>query len=298
MKFDFIIGNPPYQDETIGGNKEYAPPIYYKFMDEAYKVADRVELITPARFLFNVGSTPKAWNKKMLQDNHFKVLSYEAKSYVIFPNKDIKGGIAISYRDINCNYEPINRFTAFSELNTIIRKVQPKDEDSLSTIIYTQNRFNLEALYSDYPGLKNVIGSNGKDSRFRNNIFDKIPVFMDEESENSIQILGILKNKRVYRYIPIKYIDMSHKNIRKWKVFVPRANGSGALGEVLSTPLIGQPLIGHTQSFISIGAFEYKGEAEAALKYIKSKFCRVMLGILKVTQDNDREVWEKSYQLP
>ena len=62
MKFDFIIGNPPYQDETLGDNKGFAPPIYHLFMDETNKVADHVELIHPARFLFNAGSTPKAWN--------------------------------------------------------------------------------------------------------------------------------------------------------------------------------------------------------------------------------------------
>ncbi len=68
MKFDFIIGNPPYQDESNGEMRNYArnyaPPIYDKFMDACYGVADTVELIHPARFLFNAGSTPKAWNEK------------------------------------------------------------------------------------------------------------------------------------------------------------------------------------------------------------------------------------------
>jgi len=62
--------------------------------------------------------------------------------------------------------------------------------------------------------------------------------------------------------------------------------------KALSKPLIGEPLIGYTQSFISIGAFETYIEAEAAYKYIKTKFARVMLGILKVTQDNRKEVWK------
>ena len=74
MKFDFVIGNPPYQDNTKGDNDSFAPPIYDKFMDAAYSIADKVELIHPARFLFNAGSTPKKWNKKMLEDEHFKIL--------------------------------------------------------------------------------------------------------------------------------------------------------------------------------------------------------------------------------
>ena len=89
-----------------------------------------------------------------------------------------------------------------------------------------------------------------------------------------------------------KYVDMSHPNLNKWKVLIPAANGSGALGEVLSTPLIGRPLIGHTQTFLSIGAFDNEDEAVACLKYVKSKFVRVMLGILKVTQSNAPESWQ------
>ncbi len=67
-----------------------------------------------------------------------------------------------------------------------------------------------------------------------------------------------------------------------------KSNGSGAIGEVLSTPLIG-----FTETFISIGAFDNEVEAQNCLKYVKSKFARTMLGILKVTQDNPRDKWSK-----
>lgn len=89
MKFDFIIGNPPFQEEKKDTSD---PPIYHLFMDEAYKIADKVELVTPARFLFNAGKTPKAWNKKMLEDKHLKVLYYTPRSTDVFTNTDIRGG--------------------------------------------------------------------------------------------------------------------------------------------------------------------------------------------------------------
>ena len=89
MKFDFIIGNPPFQEEKKDPSD---PPIYHLFMDEAYKIADKVELVTPARFLFNAGKTPKAWNKKMLEDKHLKVLYYTPSSAEVFTNTDIRGG--------------------------------------------------------------------------------------------------------------------------------------------------------------------------------------------------------------
>lgn len=292
MKFDFIIGNPPYQEEQEGDNQNYAPPIYDKFMDATYRLAGSVELIHPARFLFNAGRTPKAWNAKMLNDPHFKILMYEQNSSKIFQNTDIKGGIVISYYDAQKEFCTIGTFTTFAELNSIKEKVCKISEGhSLADIVYTQVRFNLNALYDDYPDLRSVIGSNGRDRRFRNNAFDKIYVFGDTETDNSIKVLGIQKNKRTWKYINRKYVDFSHENLCKWKVLLPRANGSGAIGEVLSTPLIGEPLIGYTQSFIGFGSFSTRNEAESCMKYIKTKFARTMLGILKITQDNDREVW-------
>lgn len=77
----------------------------------------------------------------------------------------------------------------------------------------------------------------------------------------------------------------------KWKVLVARANGMGMLGEALSTPVIAKPNEGYTQTFIGIGSFDNRTEAENALKYVKTKFARVMLGILKITQDNNRDTW-------
>ncbi|WP_197682102.1 Eco57I restriction-modification methylase domain-containing protein [Phoenicibacter congonensis] len=296
MKFYAVIGNPPYQlsvTESDSGNKTYAPPIYHEFMDSAFKVSNKVELITPARFLFDAGSTPKSWNRKMLNDPHVKVMSYEADASKVFPNTDIKGGVAITYRDTESSYGAIGIFTAFPELTSLNKKAGCKAEaNSLASIIYTQIRFDLSALYADHPDMKNIIGSGGKDRRFRNNIFDKVSLFQNHQSSDSIKVLGIQKNKRTYKYIDSRYVDFDHQCLSRWKVLVPRANGSGALGEVLSTPLIGSPLIGYTQSFIAIGSFDTELEAEACLKYIKSKFARTLLGILKITQDNDRGVWK------
>lgn len=295
MKFDFIIGNPPYQDEVVGEQKSFAPPIYHLFIDETYKISDRVMLIHPARFLFNAGSTPKAWNQKMLDDPSLKVLFYEADGTKVFPGTDIKGGIAITYHDKKQNFGAIKTFTAFEELNSILKKIYSLTHltQTIDSIIETQLRFNLKTLYEHHPEYKNTLGSEGKDSRFRNNIFDKVAIFTDSpNSADDIKVLGVIKNKRVWKYISQKYVDMTHRNVRKYKVLVPRANGSGALGEVLSTPLIGTPLIGYTQTFIGIGSLDTEQEANALLKYIKSKFARCMLGVLKVTQDNDRGVWK------
>lgn len=291
MKFDFCIGNPPYQDNTIGDNEGYAPPVYNKFLDSASDIADKVEMIHPARFLFNAGSTPKSWNEKMLNDEHFKVLHYEENAVNVFPNTDIKGGIAITYLDKLKTFNAIKVFTKFPELTMIANKVSKMFSESLSEIIYTQNRFNLNNLYIDRPDLKKVIGSNGSDRRFRNNIFDKVNVFLETGNDNDFyKTIGVIKNKRVWRYILKKYVDETG-NLKKWKVMVSRANGAGKFGEVVTLPFVLRPFEAYTQTFIGVGSFDTEVEAKNCIKYIKSKFLRTLLGALKVTQDNDREVW-------
>ena len=92
-------------------------------------------------------------------------------------------------------------------------------------------------------------------------------------------------------WIKKKYIE-GGKNLKKYKVILSASNGSGTIGEaLLSTPLIGNPLIGHTETFLTIGCFDSEGEAANCLKYIKTKFARVMLGVLKITQYNSKETW-------
>lgn len=284
MKFDFVIGNPPYQDESVGEQKNYGKPVYNCFMDEAYKFGTVVELIHPARFLFNAGGTPKEFNQKMLNDDHLKISRYYADSRSVFPSQDIKGGICISYHNKKQKYGAIKTFTSFPELNSILHKVLKNNFLSIVDIIYSQNRFHLDELNKTYPDL------NRTDKRLESNIFE-LSIFTDEKKEDDdFKILGLSSNKRIYKYVERKYIE-PHENLEKYKVCVPKSNGTGALGEVLSTPLIGTPLIGYTRSFIGIGAFETEREGEACLKYIKGKFSRVMLGTLKVTQDNNPPTW-------
>ena len=290
MKFDAIVGNPPYQIMATG-DANGSDPIYHLFIDVACKLGEKVSFIHPARFLFNAGKTPKDWNEKMLNDEHYKVVQYWANSGDVFPTVDIKGGVAVTYWDKNKTFEKIGTFVAHEPLRTALEKVLAiKGFKSLTDSIYPQNKYEFSTLYKDYPHYKNIIGSDGADKRLRPNAFDKLDVFTENQSKGEIPIHGLIKNKRVIRFINSKYIEAS-ENLDKYKVLVPKANGSGAIGEVLSTPMVGEPMVGYTGSFIGIGAFETQVEAENCMKYIKTKFARAMLGTLKVTQDNPRETW-------
>src|SRR5699024_5211152 len=270
MKFDVIIGNPPFQDETADTSDN---PIYHLFMQESYKVSEKVMLITPGRFLFNAGKTPKSWNEKMLNDPHLKVVYYEQESSKVFPNTDITGGIAITYRDKSKEFEEIGTFTKYPELNSILDKVTGSESfTSIIDSVYPQNKFNLDVLYQDYPSYKSIIGSAGREKRLTTSIIQQIDVFTKEPTtDEDIKLIGLINNKRVFRYIKRKYIE-DHQNLDSYKVILPKSNGSGAIGTMPNTPLIGVPILGmpsmgYTQSFISIGSFKTEFEGESALKY-------------------------------
>ena len=291
FKFDVVIGNPPYQEEGRGDSASN-PSIYNYFYDEAFKIGNIVEFISPGRFLFNAGSTPKKWNKKMLNDKHLKVLMYESDSSKVFPSVDIKGGVTVIYRNEDKVEGPITVFTPYPELNSVRKKVEQSNFVSLSTIITNRGLYK----YSDkaYKEQEEELKKTA-DARIAPSAFERMPSLFTEEKPNDefeyIRIYGRQNNKRVYRWFRRDYIrDVA--NIDLYKVLVPKANGSGAIGEVLSTPLVGLPLVGFTEAFISIGETESKIEAENILKYIKGKFSRAMLGILKVTQNNPKDTWK------
>ena len=291
MKFDAVVGNPPYQEES-NGDSNAKKSIYNYFIDSGEELADRVTLIHPARFLFNAGDTPKAWNEKKLNDIHYQVIKYWSDSSDIFPTVDIKGGVAVTYWDKRKEFKPIKLFTAFDELHSILEKVEKLNEDSLSSIITNRGTYKYSNLaYIEQPDemMKTA------DRRIAPSSFERMPKLFTEEKPNDkheyVQILGNIKNERCYRWFRKDYISPVD-NLEKYKVIVPKANGSGAIGEVLSTPLIGTPLIGYTETYISIGSTDSFSEAEAILKYVKTKFARTMLGILKVTQNNPKETWQ------
>ena len=122
---------------------------------------------------------------------------------------------------------------------------------------------NFSKLHEDYPWAKERL-SMGHPYDITTNIFEKLPEIFKETyqiKEEEVRFYGRYKNERCYRWIK------------------------------RDSPLIGEPLIGVTQTFLTIGAFDTRTEAEACLKYVKTKFARTMLGLLKATQHNPKDTW-------
>ena len=130
------------------------------------------------------------------------------------------------------------------------------------------------------------------------NAFDVLPLYfhqeLPEDGQSYVAVLGVSQRKRVRRWIRRDYLSL-HPSADKWKVAVAKANGTGSttdfFGIALTSPTVLGPDTLVTNTFITIGSLNSELEAEALLRYLKSKFARAMLGVLKVTQDNARPVW-------
>ncbi|MCD8292512.1 MAG: Eco57I restriction-modification methylase domain-containing protein, partial [Prevotellaceae bacterium] len=283
-----VVGNPPYQVEKDSNRKE---PIYHLFYDIAFQLSDKVTLITPGRFLFNVGQTPKVWMDKMLADTHFKVVDYFKKSAEVFPTIDIKGGVVITLRDEEQDFGGIGFFSEYEELVSILLKVSSHNDyvkGEFSKIISPRGLYKFSKhLIEKFPYVMEIQGK-GTGLQIASNTIGKLSEFFiidkPKDGEDYIQIMGRINNQRVFRWIKRAYVQ--HNNsLDFYKVIVSHASGTGAIGEVLSSPMIGVPNLGHTDTFLSIGRFESRIEAENCLKYISSKFARALLGSRKVTQN-------------
>ncbi|MDO5309829.1 MAG: Eco57I restriction-modification methylase domain-containing protein [Planctomycetia bacterium] len=177
MKFDYVIGNPPYQEEIVGSNLKR--PVYCDMMDAAYKIGTRVEMITPGRFLFRAGSTSDDWDTKMLSDPHLKVLEYSPDSKTYFQDVDIKGGVVITYRNSEADYEPIEVFIAFDELRGVYKKASPYcQQGSIDDIIFGYLRWNKSTLFADHPEIRESLSANVRDRKdMTSNAFEVYPIF-------------------------------------------------------------------------------------------------------------------------
>lgn len=295
-KFDVVIGNPPYQDDLVGDNEAKSPPIYHLFMDAAFEVAERVVLVTPARFLSNAGQTPKSWNEKTLSDEHLKVSIFEPSSSAIFPGTAIDGGIVVTYRDATRVIGPIGSHSYLSDTaRSLVDTVASQSSSSIDSTITEHPCSWNEQVFVDHPELRERIpASSGL--RMKTNTFERMgEVCLKSDPKDGyeyIQILGLSNRKREVRWVRRDYL-MTPEVVDTYKVIIASADGAAAKsGRVVGVPSVAGPGTGFTQTFMSIGRFDTEAEAEACANYVKTKFARAMLGVLKTTQHNSAIKWK------
>lgn len=297
MKFNAIVGNPPYQDTGGSGGTNDAP-IFQYFCQIATKISDEyVSLIIPSRW-FTAGRQHLIgdFRKQMLNNNMIEQLHAFADSKDLFENVEIKGGLCYylenknnsfktkyTYKRGNYNYigyVELNTFDIFIRepiLKDIVKKVDShrlkKNIGSVEKIVSSNTPFG--------------IPTNPKTSKKK-----QFKVFNKKSDENATLLFHIEKNKRKIEFISSKDITKNTDDILKPKVFIP--DGYGA-GESFPHQILGQPELAEGNSVCSqsylYSAFNSIIEAKNFISYIKTKFFRSLVLSLKITQSAPSKVY-------
>ncbi|MBR2360277.1 MAG: Eco57I restriction-modification methylase domain-containing protein [Bacteroidaceae bacterium] len=296
MKFDVIIGNPPYQ-LSDGGAQASAKPIYNLFIEQAMKLNPRyLTMIIPARW-YTGGKGLDLFRDNMINDKRIKVLHDYVDASECFSGVEIKGGVCYFlwdnqylgecdiYKHKGKNIELSRRylvekgeniFIRENKLISIMKKVWANsniEENSFETIVSSMKPYGLRGDFFKSPtkyGLPNI---------------------KDIESIGDLRILGLEGSKRVYRYIPQDYPLPKRDLLNSYKIFIPRNVGIGEFGDFTPTTVIASPKDLCTETFIQVGPFKSINEANNADDYIHTKFFRALVSIRKQDQGASKAVY-------
>lgn len=307
MKFDVIIGNPPYQESVghSGGNRSKAKAIYHHFIREAIRLnPEKVVMITPSRWMTkSTEGIPSDWVENMLDTNMKVIHDYEDSSSV-FPGVEIKGGV--NYFLWESNYDGPTHYNNYSAKDgKKIKRVGKLDPYNIGILIRDPRAFsiveniievegsyydedNFSALVSpkDFFTNKSSLTSSWKDYKIHSSKEFNIRYYLNQNI-----------HKREYGWININQIPKNHQSIDINKVYIPAAGGTGSDKKVLGNPFIGESGTVCSQTYLVIGYDPLnhnftKEECENITSYIHTKFFRYLVSIKKKTQNGARGVYE------
>lgn len=285
MKFDVIVGNPPYQLDD-GGAQKSASPIYQKFVEQAIRMNPRyISMIIPARW-YNGGKGLDEFREEMLKDDRIAVLHDFPETSDCFPGVNIRGGVCYflwdSHHHGNCriinhngnqiiadSVRPLlekgnDTFIRFNKAIDILNKVRAFHEDSFASFVSARKPFGLATNFSDY--------SSTKDE------FHEILLYRFGDN-------GYVNKKQL-----LKNIEWSDS----WKVIVPYASpGQDEYPHlILSEPIVAPPESACTETYLVIGPFVSEREAQNVASYMRTQFFRFMLFLLKSSQHITQKVYK------
>lgn len=298
MKFDVIISNPPYQLGD-GGKGASSSPLYHKFIETSKKLKPRyLSMIVPSRWMTS-GKGLGKFREEMLHDKHITKLHDFFNPKECFGDQDIKGGVCyfLWERDRTDECEIVSHMS-----NGVFHSKRYLLEGDGGVFVRDGKTTPIKekaAMFGEKSFME-IVSSN-KPYGLRTDFFLEtskyaLPHISDSPIKGGYSILGLENLKRVVKYIPKNYPLPKRDGLNNYKVFIPASYGCGAIGEVMATPVLATPVLATpgelcTETFLQIGNFKTKAEAENCLKYIKTKFLRFLVGIRKITQHASRGVY-------
>ena len=288
VKFDVIVGNPPYQMND-GGAFASASPLYHKFVELAINQSPQyVSMIIPSRW-FAGGKGLDEFRDRILNDDRIRELHDYPQGKDCFPGIRIAGGVCyfLWTREThgNCKVyshesnkitsmmerplleERADTFIRYNEAIPILRKVISHNETSFSTIISSLKPFGLRSDFFADPGKY------------------KLPNVSEKPIKNGFTIIGTYKYKTTKRYVPNDYpFPSGRQYIGKWKVFVSQVldNGFDWTKERLR-PFLGSPNDVCTETFLCVGSYDTKEEAENVISYMNTNLFHLLMHLKKVS---------------
>ena len=289
MKLDAIVGNPPYQ-LTGGSGGSNDSPIYQYFCKLGISLKPSYSsFIIPSRW-FSAGrdSLLGDFRKLMLTCGNIAYLNNTTNSRLLFPTVEIKGGICYFLYDRAHN--GACRYVYNNNVETIVRNI---NMDRLDILIRDPRiAVIVEKVYSCFKnnGIGGVDSIISGDTPFGipTNVMDSsknpFKVYTNKSEEHDLVVYYLEKNKRKTAYLSQNVIKKNKQDIDKYKVFLPKASGSGNDPYVLGEPIIASKHSVCSQTFI-YAAFASDEEARNFVSYIKTKFVRILISSIKLTQD-------------
>lgn len=284
MKFNAIVGNPPYQVTAESGNRSL--PVYNHFIQISKDInPDYLSLIVPSRWMSG-GLGLTEFRQSMLEDKRLNRMTDYPDSNQIFPGVEVKGGICYflwdSSHDGKCEVTTIRGENIYGPVKRQLDKFDILVRDSLSVVI-------LDKILEDDADSITSILSVDKEFGWTSN-FD---AFEKNEVDGYIPLHYITKGNRLIGWIDRKDITKSPHLIDTYKVLIPKAGSDG--GKKIPDVVLGKPLLADnpsvcTQSYL----FFYVDSKEESInieKYLKSKFLRFLVSLRKMTQDATKSTY-------
>jgi hypothetical protein len=296
VKFDVIVGNPPYQ-LSDGGFGRSAAPIYNKFVQQAKKLEPRyLTMVIPARW-FAGGKGLDEFRESMLKDNRLRSIEDYLTASDVFPGIGLKGGVCyfLWNRD---NPGPCQVTTHFKNwpVSTVSR---PLLEEGLDVFIRLNEGLSILKKVANAENGETASLSLPEEKRFERLVSSARAFgFRTFFKGESIKKLGdvIIYFNGGKGYVPRKSVESGQLLIDKWKLFVGyAAPGTGNKDtyphRIISTPFVGEPGSVSSETYLCIGPFNSQNEAQSVLSYLCCKLTRLLILLHKSSQHVTRKVY-------